>query len=718
MPESNVTFSLVLHAHQPTGNFDFVFRETFDQCYRPLLEEIARHPAIPVSLHYSGILLEWLDEHESGYLDQLGEMVESGQIELLGGGFGEPVLVMLNDRDRSRQIAEMSGFLERRFGKRPRGLWLTERVWEQSLVRDIAAAGIEYTQTDDSIFRSAGFRGDDLYHSYIAEDRGETIRIFPISERLRYLIPFEEPHKTVEFLESVGDLNGDRVLVYGDDAEKFGGWPGTHKRVFENGWLAAFLKALGEKRKTIHVRHAADALAIPPRGKAYLPDASYREMTEWALPMEAQREFENLKADLGDLSERAAPFLRGGFWRTFLAKYPESGDMYGHMMETSNLVATLPAGSDARKNAERELFRAQCNCAYWHGVFGGLYLPHLRFAIYNKLLAAEKLANREIHGDQSWVNVRPVDQDRDGFLEVALSSDLLSLLVHPARGGHLIEVNDVVRDFSLTAAMSRRPEAYHRKIIEAANHGGGGDDDSVASIHDRVVLKEEGLEKLLIYDTYRRESLIDHFHAPGTTLDDVASGGGDKEIGDFVVGAYKAVTGGEEEERTVTLSRSGTVRSDGAAIPVALTKEIRLRAGEPGFSIGYNIRNEGDRPLRALFSIEFLLALLAGDAHDRRLFDQREDLGPLNSRHDIAVTTLIGARDEYLELSAGYSFSREAGCWIFPIQTVSLSEGGFESVFQATVFQPHWELDLPPGEEWIVELNGFVLAAGEEETVR
>ncbi len=35
-------------------------------------------------------------------------------------------------------------------------------------------------------------------------------------------------------------------VLYGDDGEKFGVWPGTRRRVWEKGWMESFLGALAE----------------------------------------------------------------------------------------------------------------------------------------------------------------------------------------------------------------------------------------------------------------------------------------------------------------------------------------------------------------------------------------------------------------------------------------------------------------------------------------
>ena len=132
-----------------------------------------------------------------------------------------------------------------------------------------------------------------------------------------------------------------------------------------------------------------------PLGKIYLPDSSYREMTEWALPPESLRAFrrgaERL-ASMPDAGEIKRFFRAGGYWRNFKARYPESDEMYARMLGVSRRLEAARRNPDADPDyleiARQELYRGQCNCPYWHGSFGGLYLPHLRNAIYRSLIAA------------------------------------------------------------------------------------------------------------------------------------------------------------------------------------------------------------------------------------------------------------------------------------------------------------------------------------------
>ena len=193
----SVRFVLALHNHQPIGNFDGVFESAFADSYQPFLEFLSDYSQIPVSLHTSGCLMEWIVEHHSEYIDRLKALVARGQVEIVGGGFHEPILPMIPAHDRRGQIASYTRYLEELLECKVRGMWIPERVWEQSLVQEIAAAGIEYTVLDDFHFKCAGLADDQLFGYFLAEDEGRLIKIFPGSERLRYIIPFGDPGETI-----------------------------------------------------------------------------------------------------------------------------------------------------------------------------------------------------------------------------------------------------------------------------------------------------------------------------------------------------------------------------------------------------------------------------------------------------------------------------------------------------------------------------------------
>ena len=210
-----------------------------------------------------------------------------------------------------------------------------------------------------------------------------------------------------------------------------------------------------------------------PLGKVYLPDSSYREMTEWVLPAHRLIAFEGaVRATEHDPAAiRLRPFVRaGGSWRNFKAKYAETDEMYARMLGLSARLAAAPddADPDYLDLARRELYRGQCNCPYWHGAFGGLYLPHLRNAIYRHLIAADNALDDSEGIEGPRVGLAVGDFNLDARQEVRLHNDRLVAFVRPAEGGHVYELDVRHALTNVLATLDRRPEAYHGIVAAAA----------------------------------------------------------------------------------------------------------------------------------------------------------------------------------------------------------------------------------------------------------
>ena len=318
------------------------------------------------------------------------QMVSRGQIELFGAGDAEPVLAAIPQRDRLAQLEALSARLALRFGKVPHGAWLTERVWESSVVPALAQSGIGYATVDDYHFLCTGSDARELDRYFTTEEDGETLDIFPISEALRYRIPFAPADDAVRYIESLAQRGRRAAAIYFDDIEKFGVWPQTYAWVFEQRWLRDFVeRVLASPR--IESMHFADFHRNTRSGGiVYLPSTSYVEMNQWTLPPPAATAYAEI-IEREKRSERYAAtkgFVRGGIWRNFLTRYPEANWMHKRMLGLSQRLAQTEGASDDVE-LRTLLHRAQANDAYWHGLFGGLYLPHLRRGIYASLLALE-----------------------------------------------------------------------------------------------------------------------------------------------------------------------------------------------------------------------------------------------------------------------------------------------------------------------------------------
>jgi len=700
---NSIRLCLVLHNHQPVGNFDGVFEQAYQDSYRPFLDVFEQYD-LPIALHTSGPLMEWLDERHPEYVDRLAKLVAAGRIEIIGGPFYEPILTMIPSRDRVGQITDYTQWLQSRLGAIVQGMWMPERVWEQSLTADLAAAGIKYTVLDDYHFKSAGLTDEQLHGYYLSEDDGRLLSIFPGSEPLRYTIPFQQPQATIDYLRGIAARRAGAVVVFGDDGEKFGVWPETKQHVYDNGWLRQFFDALTANRDWLHVTTLAEATdRVPPEGKVYLPDCSYREMTEWALPVPQQIEYDHLVHEMEHDQRwpRLKRFFQGGFWRNFKVKYPEANEMYARMMMSSRRLdqaeRTL-APSDNLRYARQALYRGQCNCPYWHGAFGGIYLPHLRNAIYNQLIACDNLLDKAA-GKSGFVEATPEDYNFDARQEIRLANDKLIGLVAPAAGGMLYELDVRAICHNLLATLARRPEAYHRKVLAGAS----GSNGNVASIHDRVIFKQAGLEQRLQYDRWPRKSLLDHFYEPAANLTAVSRGEANDQ-GDFVQGVYESKIRRSSDRIQVQLTRLGRVGPH----EVRITKGITLAAGSNTLEIGYLLENLPlSEPLH--FAVELNLAGLPSGADDRYFHDGRGNrLGQLGKQLDLAETQHLSLVDEWLGIDVGLAFNRPTGLWTFPVETVSQSEGGFELVHQSVCAVPHWLIKPDASGRWSVT---FTLAA-------
>ena len=706
----SVRLVLAFHNHQPVGNFDGVFEQAYRDSYQPFLDVLQDYPEIPFGLHTSGSLLEWLEVRHPEYIDRVRTMVASSQIEIIGGAFYEPILSNIPRRDRIGQIQRFSEHLNQLFQTSVRGLWLPERVWEQSFAGDIVAAGLQYTMVDDYHFRCAGIPQNELMGYYATEDEGRILFMFPDSERLRYLIPFAKPEECIQYLKEIAANYDNPVIVFGDDGEKFGSWPETHQHVYEDGWLRRFLDLLRENESWLKVTTPSGVLdQVAPIGRTYLPDASYREMTEWVLPPAAQLEFVSLTRLYPENEEwqRLARFTRGGYWRNFRTRYPESNEMYARMIDVSNRLVTLQSQANLSEDhremledAVTHLYRSQCNCTYWHGAFGGLYLPHLRNAVFKELIQAEVLMDQITRGTGAWVDVAVGDFNLDARQEVKLSNHRMVALLSPAMGGHLYELDLKASEVNILATLNRRPEPYHQRIIDFANNVVSTSDADLAAVSKEIKFRQPNLHQKITYDKWPRKSLVDLFLQPGATQDEFRRGGA--VIGDFATGVYDASVRKGEQKIAVEMRRKGCVSDLNGEV----RKIVVLSSDRPNeLLVQYHVIGFAKKvPLH--FAVELNFAAMPGGADDRYFYDASgQRLGTLDTLLDLSDADRISLVDEWLGLDVSLELSRAGGIWTMPIETISQSEGGFEAVHQSVSVVPHWEFVMPDEGAWVVDLR-------------
>jgi len=445
-------FLLGFHCHQPVGNFESVLKEVHSKSYSPLIRTLLKYDSCKFCLHISGYLLEWIVKNDPELIKLIREGAARNKVEMLGGGYYEPILASIPLSDRMKQLEMLNKAIKKYFGVYPKGAWITERIWQPDIIESLNEAGMEYAFLDDFQFFQSGVDANDIDKIFLTEYNGKYLNLFPIHERLRYKIPFAEPDESIsEVLHINGRLSNLSVMV--DDGEKMGGWPDTYEwvygRTFEgleqrheynggnenggkndsengngkgndgnentanesssnnsngngkrngnkndnynnnNGWLYKFLTNINSQSSGIKMKLPSELIReISSRQLVYLPMSSYREMGEWTLPVEKRFKYIYTKEKYPDAA------LAGGIWHNFFIHYPESNLLHKRMLYLSGKINSLKIkfpeirNLSDYKNLKIELFKSQANDAYWHGVFGGIYLPHLRRAIQNSLIKA------------------------------------------------------------------------------------------------------------------------------------------------------------------------------------------------------------------------------------------------------------------------------------------------------------------------------------------
>jgi len=432
-----------VHMHQPVDNLGVAVENAINLCYAPFFEIMSQYREFKFALHSSGWILEFIREN----YPQIFENIKKCNIEFFTGGYYEPILSSIDTQSQINQIKKLSNFIQEHFSQTPKGLWLTERVWSDEIIFALRECGIEYLIVDDEHIYNANKK--DIEGFWTTESGGDRVSLFPINKELRYKIPFAK----VE--ESVNEVKKYSTSIIFDDLEKFGLWPKTYDWVYGQNWLEEFVKMSIDEVETIHFRDYF--LENNSFGLIYLPESSYSEMNEWA----------------------------GGKWKNFFNKYSESNRIHKRMLEFRELQ-------------NDSLFKAQTNDVFWHGAFGGIYLPNLRDNAYRYIIECE---NSTLDG------VSIEDIEIKGYSQLKAKTKEF-IMRFSSKGGSLIEFDDRKEKFNFQNTLTRRKEAYHKEILNSTKKE-IKDDNQIDTIHNMDYQVDNRLKEELIFDNYEKVSFID-----------------------------------------------------------------------------------------------------------------------------------------------------------------------------------------------------------------
>jgi alpha-amylase len=332
-----------------------------------------------------------------------------------------------------------------------------------------------------------------------------------------------------------------------------------------------------------------------------------------------------------------------------------------------------------------KIHKSQCNCPYWHGVFGGIYLTNLRYPIYKSLIEAEAMMDKVLN--KKSISVDVLDFDYDGDEEILVETQKFNLLFSPKNGAALYELDSKEMCTNLLDILSRREEGYHKKLT---------DPNYESSEKSKIRYREDGLANMLFYDWYRHGSFIDHFFGENSNLEAIYRSQY-QELGDFVNQPYAHSIKKLKNSVQVTFSRNGYVWNNAAHIPIRVTKSFIFEPDSNEILTNYQIENISDiESMHLKFGVELNYALLAGKADDRyyKFTDIELEDKNLNSLGEIKNINSCELIDEWQKINIYIESSKETNIIRFPLETVSLSEFGFERIYQSSLLIFVYEFDL------------------------
>jgi alpha-amylase len=364
-----------------------------------------------------------------------------------------------------------------------------------------------------------------------------------------------------------------------------------------------------------------------------------------------------------------------------------------------------------------DLQAGQSNDPSWHGLFGGIYLPDLRVANLRHLIRAEDAALRAGAGTALGVASGSLtDLDLDGRDEILLFNDGEIVAIKPDDGAGIGRWDVRAAAVPLAAVMRRRPEAYHDKVrahdapapdasAASAEDGESAAGGAPASIHDLVMVKQEGLAEHLRYDRHERRSGLVRILPADVTVEAWVDGTAD----DLVPAVDAAWTVGDiaPDCATTTFARDG-VRS---------TRTVRLGGDRrtPTLAIELIVANERAEPVEARIGLEFALMLLGGGHNPGAWWEIGEERFAHDERRVASGVDRLGSGNEALGVEIATTFDGPADAWIEPIETVSNSEAGFELVYQGSALLVSRIVRIAPGQSARVMVTHAVLTAGSGE---
>lgn len=413
---------------------------------KKILSFLYSHQNFSLMVFISGAILEWVEKKHPEAIDLIKELVERKQVEILGGGFYEPLFPLIVPADRVAQIEALTTTIRKMLGKRPRGIFLTESIWDPAMISSLNTCNIEYTLLDHRLIPQSEFRPTPLFSPLVVEDLGRTIQVIPLNQDSK---PdgLQSPMEYFDFVANLAQSGESSILSSFFSLDLF-------LKLIEMNWLNDFISLVQNDERTAFSLPHSFIKSCKTFCKTHIPAACLSDAALWTL--------EQGVPHTRVFSEPIRPTIRD-----FLTVYPEALNLYSRMMYTSMLVSQC-RGDKVRKKAAREfILKAQNFSVYMYTGKQGITDINLRRLTYKRLLQAEKLIREASPFESnSVVHDFTMNGTKDYLFNFCLYNGFVSL-----NGGMLFELDLLHTSVNYCLAMKRiakfdeYPDFYSKKLF-------------------------------------------------------------------------------------------------------------------------------------------------------------------------------------------------------------------------------------------------------------
>lgn len=622
--------------------------QQYSSVLKPLISYLYNNPTSFFSFSFSGPQLEWLDKNHPEFLQLLKELVARKQVEILGGGYYNPVFPLLSPVDRTGQIDLLTSDIRRITGKRPRGMSILSSAWDHSLVPCFQNCGMEWVHLDSSIIPPKSR----LYLPLILNEQGKTLKVLPSYRNLDSVLQ----------KELSADAYLSLLIKQAEKASRSGSYvgPAQERVVFINaevsymeplvmsGWIEELYKACRQEfsakaRFCLPTEYLHRAEDFVP---SYINTGLREDIAKWSSvsyePVENKSSF-SLTVN------------------NFLLTYKRFRSLYNRQVFISMLISACH-GDKARKSAARQaLWKAQTGEALICSPEGIFANSAMRQTSYKHLTEAEKYIREASVFKES---VTSFDYNADGHNEYICAMEKYTACISP----HAAEINEL-------------------NIM----HNTGNYADNLSRI--------EKFDK--VSDNYERGLFIDHVFDKAEFAD--YKKGLPTGCGIFSRVLFKE-TEFNGQKKEIKLKGEGTYSN--LNLPVSLRKRYLMNSN--GFSVQYVLKNEGPIAFKGNFVVESNFAQTEFSAAVSSSYKaELISSGSATSFEEITkpVTqkqvSFVQITDKSNDISFVYEPNEEAGFTCRPLY-FKRPAAGFSSpqvagtTFVASLF---WDIDLAAGME-------------------